>query len=192
MKWFPDRRGMATGFAVMGFGGGAFVAGKLNVFLIDRIGIVNGLYALAAAYAVLMLAGAAIIRRPPSSVASQSMQKSTLSEASLSRNEAIGTRQFWFMWGILFINVTAGIGILAQASPMMQDIFGKTAVEAAGVVSLISLFNAGGRLFWASVSDWIGRRNTYITFFVVQAVLFVLIPQLIIGARGWASSWRCS
>jgi MFS family permease len=82
------------------------------------------------------------------------------------------------MWGILFINVTAGIGILAQASPMMQDIFGKTALEAAAVVSVISLFNAGGRIFWATISDWIGRRNTYITFFVMQAGLFLLIPQL--------------
>jgi MFS family permease len=175
VKWFPDRRGMATGFAVMGFGGGAFVAGKLNVYLIDSIGIVNGLCALAASYLVLMLAGAAIIRRPPDAWIPP---KPRAAEASLTRNQAVSTPQFWLMWGILFINVSAGIGILAQASPMMQDLFGKSALEASTVVSIISLFNAGGRLFWASVSDWIGRRNTYITFFVVQAVLFVLIPVL--------------
>jgi MFS family permease len=172
VKWFPDRRGMATGFAVMGFGGGAFVAGKLNVFLIDRIGIVNGLVSLAAAYLVLMLAGAFIIRPAPTAAAKRT------SESSLTRNQALSTPQFWLMWGILFINVTAGIGILAQASPMMQDIFGKTALEAAAVVSIVSLFNAGGRIFWATVSDTIGRRYTYITFFVLQAALFLLIPQL--------------
>ncbi len=181
VKWFPDRRGMATGFAVMGFGGGAFLAGKLNVFLIDRIGIVNGLYVLAAAYAVLMLAGALIVRRPPQSwkpAGYVPVASGVAALQSLSRNDAIATPQFWLLWGILFINVTAGIGILAQASPMMQDIFGKKAAEAAAVVSLISLFNAGGRLFWASMSDWMGRRNTYVAFFVVQAGLFVLIPEL--------------
>ena len=183
VKWFPDRRGMATGFAVMGFGGGAFVAGKLNVYLMDQIGIVNGLYALATAYLVLMLAGAALIRRPvagwrPAGYVPVAIVGHRIAEASLNRNQAIATPQFWLMWGILFINVTAGIGILAQASPMMQDIFNKQAAEAAAVVSIISLFNAGGRLVWASISDWIGRRNTYITFFALQTGLFLLIPQL--------------
>src|SRR5262249_51652436 len=92
--------------------------------------------------------------------------------------------QFYLLWGILFINVTAGIGILAQASPMMQDMFNRTALQAAAVVSLISVFNAAGRFFWASASDYIGRRNTYTTFFVVQFVLFLLIPGF--AARG---SW---
>ncbi len=86
--------------------------------------------------------------------------------------------QFYLLWGVLFINVTAGIGILAQASPMMQDLFQKSALEAAAVVSLISLFNAGGRFFWASCSDYIGRRNTYVVFFVVQIILFLTIPGL--------------
>ena len=97
---------------------------------------------------------------------------------SVSRNAALGTVQFYLLWGILFINVTAGIGILAQASPMMQDMFRKTALEAGAVVSLISLFNAGGRFFWASLSDYIGRRNTYLTFFVVQFVLFLLDSRI--------------
>ena len=181
VKWFPDRRGMATGFAVMGFGGGAFLAGKLNVYLIDRIGIVDGLYSLAAAYLVLMLCGAAIIRRPeagwmPRGYVPKAAAVRRHASASLNRNQAIRTLQFWILWGILFINVTAGIGILAQASPMMQDIFRMSAIEAAAVVSVISLFNAGGRLFWATVSDWIGRRNTYLVFFAVQAGLFLLIP----------------
>jgi MFS family permease len=103
----------------------------------------------------------------------------------VSRNVAVRTGQFYLLWGILFINVTAGIGILAQASPMMQDMFHRTPLQAAAVVSLISVFNAGGRFFWASSSDYIGRRNTYTIFFVVQFVLFLLIPGL--AARGnWA------
>jgi MFS family permease len=84
--------------------------------------------------------------------------------------------QFYLLWGILFINVTAGIGILAQASPMMQDMFGRTPLQAAAIVSIISIFNATGRFFWASTSDYIGRRNTYLVFFVTQFVLFLLIP----------------
>jgi MFS family permease len=101
-----------------------------------------------------------------------------ITDRNLTRNQAVGTLQFYLLWGVLFINVTAGIGILAQASPMMQDMFQKTPVQAAAVVSLISLFNAGGRFFWASSSDYIGRRNTYLVFFVVQIALFLLIPGL--------------
>jgi MFS family permease len=101
-----------------------------------------------------------------------------IADRSVTRNEAIQTTQFYLLWGILFINVTAGIGILAQASPMMQDMFHRTALQAAAVVSLISVFNASGRFLWASGSDYIGRRNTYTIFFVAQFVLFLLIPQL--------------
>ena len=107
-----------------------------------------------------------------------------MTDHTLSRNAAIRTAQFYLLWGILFINVTAGIGILAQASPMMQDMFQKTAIQAAGVVSLISLFNAGGRFFWAAASDFIGRRNTYLVFFLVQMFLFLLIPRLA-GRGDW-------
>ena len=102
----------------------------------------------------------------------------------MSRNDAVSTVQFYLLWGILFINVTAGIGILAQASPMMQDMFHKTPIEAAAVVSLISLFNAGGRFFWASSSDYLGRRNTYAIFFVTQVILFLVIPRLA-GIGAW-------
>src|SRR4029077_13313826 len=100
-----------------------------------------------------------------------------IARSSVSRNEAIRTPQFYLLWGILFINVTAGIGILAQASPMMQDMFHRTPLQAAAIVSLISVFNAGGRFFWASSSDYIGRRNTYVIFFVAQVILFLLIPR---------------
>jgi MFS family permease len=187
VKWFPDRRGMATGMAIMGFGGGAFLAGYLNVYFMNRLGVANTVMALGIAYFCIMMIGAAIIRRPPAGWMPQgwtppAKKQKLITDQNLTRNAAIQTAQFFLLWGILFINVTAGIGILAQASPMMQDLFQKTAVQAAAVVSLISLFNAGGRFFWASSSDYIGRRNTYLVFFVVQTLLFLLIPGL--AAKG--------
>jgi MFS family permease len=101
-----------------------------------------------------------------------------ITDRSVTRDAAIGTPQFYLLWGILFINVTAGIGILAQASPMAQDMFHRTPVEAAALVSLISIFNASGRFAWASASDYVGRRNTYTIFFVAQFFIFLLIPRL--------------
>ncbi|HEV2200839.1 MAG TPA: OFA family MFS transporter [Bryobacteraceae bacterium] len=181
VKWFPDRRGMATGMAIMGFGGGAFLAGYLNVLFIDMLGVARTVIVLGLVYLIVMLIGARILRRPPEGWTPAGWTppvktKAMITTTSLTRNEALRTPQFYLLWGILFINVTAGIGILAQASPMMQDLFLKTPLAAAAVVSLISLFNAGGRFFWASCSDYIGRRNTYVTFFVVQFGLFLLIP----------------
>jgi MFS family permease len=183
VKWFPDRRGMATGMAIMGFGGGAFVAGFLNVALMDRIGTAKTVMVLGVLYFVVMMIGARIIRRPPNAEVPIDRQTKTLknpmiSFGSMTRDQAIGTKQFYLLWGMLFINVTAGIGILSQASPMIQDMFKRSAVQAAAVVSMISLFNAGGRFFWASLSDYIGRRNTYLTFFSVQVLLFLLVPFL--------------
>ncbi len=185
VKCFPDRRGMATGMAIMGFGGGAFLAGFLNVFFIAKLGVAYTLMALGVTYLTVMLLGAQLLRRPPAGWQPEGWRNpakvktgSPAGAQSLSRNQAVRTPQFYLLWGILFINVTAGIGILSQASPMMQDLFQKTPLAAAAVVSLISLFNAGGRFVWASVSDYIGRRNTYLTFFGVQVCLFLIIPGL--------------
>jgi MFS transporter, OFA family, oxalate/formate antiporter len=175
VKWFPDRRGMATGMAIMGFGGGAFLAGYLNVWFIEQLGVAKTVMALGVTYFVIMNAGALLIRRAPDT-------GKTASKGSLTRNAAVRTPQFWLLWGVLFINVTAGIGILSQASPMMQDMFSKTAKQAAAVVSLISVFNAGGRFLWASASDFLGRRTTYLIFFALQFVLFLLVPGF--GASG--------
>jgi MFS family permease len=184
VKWFPDRRGMATGMAIMGFGGGAFVAGYLNVYLMDRLGVANTVMALGAAYATVMLVGASLLERPPAGwkppgwIATPGRHATAMADRSLTRDAAIQTPQFYLLWAILFINVTAGIGILAQASPMMQDMFHRSPQQAAVVVSLISIFNAGGRFLWASASDYIGRRNTYTIFFVAQLAIFLLIPSL--------------
>jgi MFS family permease len=190
VKWFPDRRGMATGMAIMGFGGGAFLAGYLNVYFMDRLGVARTIIALGVAYFVIMMVGAMIVRRPPAGWKPQGWTPPAdtgkmITDRNLTRNAAIQTVQFYLLWAILFINVTAGIGILAQASPMTQDMFQKTALQAAAVVSLISLFNAGGRFFWASCSDYIGRRNTYLVFFAAQIVLFLLIPNFA-GRGEWA------
>jgi MFS transporter, OFA family, oxalate/formate antiporter len=190
VKWFPDRRGMATGMAIMGFGGGAFVAGYLNAYLMNLVGVATTVIVLGAIYLVVMLVGSRLMQVPPSNWTPPGWTppKRTnpmIATSSVSRDDAIRTPQFYLLWGILFINVTAGIGILAQASPMMQDMFKRTPLEAASVVSIMSLFNAGGRFMWASSSDYIGRRNTYTLFFVAQVVLFLLMPALASNGQWW-------
>ncbi|HEX5432192.1 MAG TPA: OFA family MFS transporter [Bryobacteraceae bacterium] len=183
IKWFPDRRGMATGMAIMGFGGGAAIASPMNTSFMKWFGVAGAMFALGAIYFVVMLIGARILRRPPEGWKLEgwtppAKSGKMIADRSVNRNQALSKPQFYLLWTILFINVAAGIGILSQASPMTQDMFAKSAVEAAAVVSLISLFNLAGRFFWASASDYIGRRNTYTLFFVVQPVLFLLLPGM--------------
>jgi MFS transporter, OFA family, oxalate/formate antiporter len=187
IKWFPDRRGMATGMAIMGFGGGAAIASPLSVRLMDSFGVPAAVMTLGVIYFVVMMIGARILRRPPEGwkLAGWNPPEKISNQRSASRNAALRTPQFYLLWGILFINVTAGIGILAQASPIVQDIFQETPEQAATFVLLLSIFNLIGRFFWASSSDYIGRRNTYTTFFAVQIVLFLLIPG-IAGRGQWA------
>ncbi len=196
VKWFPDRRGMATGMAIMGFGGGAAVASPMNTSFMKWFGVGYTMLALAVIYLVVMLMGARILKRPPAGWTPEgwtppARTNKMITDRSVNRNQALGTWQFYLMWSILFINVSAGIGILSQASPMTQDMFRKSAVEAAAVVSLISLFNLAGRFIWASTSDYIGRRNTYLVFFLVQPVLFLAIPGFATaGAYGlFLASW---
>jgi MFS family permease len=183
VKWFPDRRGMATGMAIMGFGGGAAVASKLDVYFVAQYGVANTMFLFGGAYFIIMLMGAFILQRPPAGWKPEGWTppvkvNKMITDRSISRNSALGTVQFYLLWGILFINVTAGIGILSQTSPMLQDMFRKTPAEAGTIVFIISLFNAGGRFLWASFSDFIGRRNTYTLFFVVQVALFLSIPGM--------------
>jgi len=186
VKWFPDRRGMATGMAIMGFGGGAALASPLNVRLMNSLGVPTAVMTLAAIYFVVMMIGASILRRPPEGWKPEGWNppEKVSNQKSVTRNAALRTPQFYLLWAVLFINVTAGIGILAQASPIVQDLFQQTPAEAATFVLLLSIFNLIGRFFWASSSDYIGRRNTYTTFFAVQVVLFLLIPG-IAGHGDW-------
>jgi MFS family permease len=192
VKWFPDRRGMATGMAIMGFGGGAFIAGYLNVALMDRLGVATTVMALGAIYLVIMLCGARLMRHAPGRMAASRMDTSRDRQRDDRHDQRVAQR------GPAHVAVLPAVGhplhqtsrpasaSLAQASPMMQDMFKRTPLEAAAVVSLISLFNAGGRFLWASGSDYIGRRNTYTIFFAVQFVLFLLIPGLAARGSWWA------
>jgi MFS family permease len=206
IKWFPDRPGLATGLAIMGFGGGALIASPLSRQLMsyydpdyvptDSSSVPNGgavaalFFTLAALYLVFMMFGAFIVRVPaadwrpagfdPASIKS----KSLVTTENVSANNAIKTPQFWLLWTVLFCNVTAGIGILEQASPMIQDFF-RTGVTstvavatAAGFVGLLSLFNMAGRIVWSSTSDYIGRKPIYMVYLGVGAVFYVLLATV--------------
>jgi MFS family permease len=211
IKWFPDRPGLATGLAIMGFGGGALIASPLSKQLMDWYDpdytgaadqVPSGsavallFLTLGLVYLVYMLFGAFIIRVPaddwkpegwdPSTV----KQKSLVTTDSVSAGNAIKTPQFWLLWVVLFCNVTAGIGILEQASPMIQDFFrsGATsavaAAAAAGFVGLLSLFNMGGRFVWSTTSDYIGRKPMYMIYLGVGLVLYVLLATV-----GSSATW---
>ncbi len=191
IKWFPDRPGMATGMAIMGFGGGAFIASPLSVWLMDQfrtatdIGVMQTFLVLGIVYFCFMMVGAAIVRLPPPGWAPEGYVPPSESSSMITTHnvyvyEALKTPQFWLIWIVLCMNVSAGIGVLGQASAMSQEMFpGKvTAVAAAGFVGLLSLFNMGGRFFWASISDFIGRKNTYLVFFTLGFFLYAAVPSI--------------
>ena len=195
IKWFPDRRGMATGMAIMGFGGGALIAAPLSDALMNRfasstsVGVWQTFVVMGLVYFVAMLAGAFTFRVPPpgwtpSGRAPSGDQNALVARGHVHVRTALRTPQFALLWGVLCLNVTAGIGVLGQASPMIQEIF-KGAVSpsaAAGFVGLLSLFNIGGRIVWASLSDYLGRKRTYLIFFAFGAVLYACVPST--GAAG--------
>ena len=182
VKWFPDRRGMATGMAIMGFGGGAMIGAPLaNVLMTyfrtpTSVGVWETFLVLAAIYFVFMMSGAFAYRVPD--FALRASGKTQAAAEGVHYRDAVKTRQFWLIWAVLCLNVSAGIGVIGMASPMLQEIFGASAAVAAGFTGLISLFNIGGRFFWASLSDHIGRKTTYATFFVLGIVLYASAPSL--------------
>jgi MFS family permease len=189
IRWFPDRPGMATGMAIMGFGGGAFIASPLSVWLMRQfstdthVGVAETFIVLGLVYFCFMMVGAAIVRLPPPGWAPAGYVAPTQSSRLITTQnvfvyQALKTPQFWLIWWVLCLNVTAGIGVLGQASAMSQEMFpGKiTVTAAAGLVGLMSLFNMGGRFFWASVSDYIGRKSTYFVFFVLGFILYSAVP----------------
>jgi MFS family permease len=209
IKWFPDRRGMATGMAIMGFGGGAMIGAPLADKLMKHfatatsVGVWETFLALAAIYLVFMMAGALSYRVP-----AQGWKPEGWTPPAPSANAMITTRhvhvsrvwgvpQFWLVWTVLFLNVSAGIGILAMASPLLQEVFGgrligvdlpfneldtaqkgQIAAIAAGFTGLLSLFNIGGRFLWASCSDYIGRKTTYGVFLILGFILYTAIPSM--------------
>jgi MFS family permease len=195
IKWFPDRRGMATGLAIMGFGGGAMIGGPLADVLMKRfatsssVGVWQTFVVFGAIYFVAMMAGAFGYRLPapgwaPAGWTPPAHAQAAAAAGSVPVDIAWKTPQFWLLWAVLCLNVTAGIGVLGIASPMIQEIFkGRvTASAAAGFTGLLSLFNIGGRIFWASLSDRIGRKATYTVFFALGVLLYASAPTA--GASG--------
>src|SRR6201987_3224980 len=179
IRWFPDRPGMATGMAIMGLGGGAFIAAPLSVWLMSQfstpahVGGAGTFIVMGLIYLCFMMVGASIVRVPqsgwvPANYTAPAQASKLITTNDVFVYDALKTPQFWLIWWILCLNVTAGIGVLGQASAMSQEMFpGRiTPLAAAGFVGLRSLFNMGGRFFWASTSDYIGRKNTYFIFMV--------------------------
>ncbi|WP_083638945.1 OFA family MFS transporter [Rhizobium oryziradicis] len=209
IKWFPDRRGMATGMAIMGFGGGAMIGAPLanilmSYFRVDgTIGVWQTFLVMAGIYFVFMMGGAFSYRIPPAGWRPEGWvppvaKSSMITTRHVHLRDAHKTPQFWLIWAVLCLNVSAGIGVLGVASPMLQEIFAgsligqpglsfsqldptqkaQIAAIAAGFTGLLSLFNIGGRFFWASMSDRLGRKNTYYCFFLLGIVLYALTPTL--------------
>jgi MFS family permease len=210
VKWFPDRRGMATGMAIMGFGGGAMIGSPLADILMnhfrtpDSVGVWQTFITMGAIYFVFMLGGAFGYRLPPVGWRPQGWAppapgaKVMMTHGHVHLRDAHKTAQFWLIWLVLFLNVSAGIGVIGMASPMLQEIFAGSlighpdisfthlndeqrrmvATIAAGFTGLLSLFNIGGRIFWASMSDYLGRKATYYTFFLLGIALYASAPTL--------------
>jgi MFS family permease len=208
IKWFPDKRGMATGMAIMGFGGGAMIGSPLAAELMkffaspSSVGVVQTFVLMAAVYFVFMMSGALGYRVPPSGwapagwkPAPRQVNNAMITPHHVHVKKVWGIPQFWLVWMVLCMNVSAGIGVIGMASPMLQEVFGGhligvdrkfgeldkaqlTAIAgvAAGFTALLSLFNIGGRFFWASLSDRIGRRMTYVVFFVLGGALYFSVP----------------
>jgi MFS family permease len=195
IRWFPDRPGLATGTAIMGFGGGAIIGAPLAVLLMKfyaghdaagapaSTGVAPTMLTMGAIYLCFMLVGVFIVRVSPpkyhpAGYVAPTVTRKLITTQNVLVGNAVRTPQFYLLWAVLFLNVTAGIGVLSQASLMIQEMFPDRvgAAAATGFVGLLSLFNMGGRIAWASLSDFIGRRPTYMIFFALGAVIYALIP----------------
>ena len=189
IKWFPDKPGMATGFAIMGFGSGALIGAPLGTLLMDHfknagsVGVGEAFLVMAGLYFLMMCFGAAIARVPAPGWKPEGWSPSTestnamITQHHVAADQAIKMPQFWLLWVVLCMNVSAGIGILGQASLMSQDMFGVKPAAAAAFVGLLSIFNMVGRFFWSSTSDYTGRKGIYVIYFLLGIALYSLIPQ---------------
>lgn len=186
VKWFPDRRGLATGMAVFGFGAGALIASPIAARLIEGVGISNTFYILGTTYFLLMISGALYIVRPPVGwypnkikVINQPSNRTIKTDLSqLTANEAIKTKRFWLLWTMIFINISSGIMIISVASPLSQEMVGLSVASAASMVGLMGIFNGGGRIGWASISDYLGRPTVFSLFFIIQIIAFMTLPHV--------------
>ena len=201
VKYFPDRRGLATGLAIMGFGLGSLIYGPADGIFIGGLSPIHGLYGLGVWYMLVMVGVAQYLKKPEGDTAGSGSKYAVKAKEDLAQmgvGEAIRTPRFYFMWLMLFINVACGIAIISSASPLLEENLGMEPVEAAAIVGLMGLFNGGGRLLWASVSDYLGRTNTYLAFFVIQMVAFfflsitsVLLFQIVLFHYDLLRRWFC-
>lgn len=180
VKWFPDRRGMATGLAIMGFGFASAISGPAIKILIDEVGIANTFYILGAIYFLVMFASAQYLAVPPEGYMPKNFkpEKVKVDLASLTREEAIKTGRFYGLWMMLFINVTCGIAIISVASPLLQEVVGISSLAAASAVGLMGIFNGVGRISWASISDYLTRPVVFVLFFATQIVAFYMLTTV--------------
>jgi len=190
IRWFPDKRGLVTGLAVMGFGGGAFFMGKIAPPMVISMGVAQTFYIWGVIFLVLVTASAQLFKNPPKGwlPAGFTPKATGVSAAqSFTFDEAVKTPQWWMLWTMLFLNVSAGLGLISQLSPMAQDVIKKTdpliagaalALAGGSILAYASIFNGLGRLLWAWTSDAIGRKNVFIIMFITQAVLYILLPQI--------------
>jgi OFA family oxalate/formate antiporter-like MFS transporter len=183
VKWFPDRRGLITGIAVGGFGAGALVTAPLATHLIQAVGVLRTFAYLGIAYLVATMVTGFFMQNPPEGYrpegwAPSETQTRQRAAKDYTLGEALATWQWWALWLLLFLNTSAGISLISQESPMFQKIASVTAVVAAGMVGIVSVGNAAGRVFWAWVSDGITRRWTFVVMFVLQCGLFWILPSL--------------
>ena len=183
IKWFPDRRGMITGLAVAGFGAGALVTAPVAQRLITSVGLPNTFAILGAAYLVLVTGSALCLKAAPDGYRPAGWQPPATGQTARATSDytlggALRSWQWYALWAILFLNTCAGISIISQASPMAQEMTHVTAAAAAGLVALISIANGAGRLLWAWLSDFSGRRQVFLTMFLLQAVIFMLLSRV--------------
>jgi len=183
VKWFPERRGLMTGLAVAGYGAGALIFSPIAAKTIQSAGIPATFWGFGIVYMILVVAAAQFYSNPPegwrpAGWTPQSAVAKSATTTNFTVSEAMRTWQFWLLWLMLFVNVSAGIMIISQASPMAQQLAGMTAVSAAGIVGLISIFNGTGRVFWAWVSDHIGRSRVFLLLYAIQAVIFFSLTSV--------------
>jgi OFA family oxalate/formate antiporter-like MFS transporter len=183
VKWFPDKRGLITGIAVGGFGAGALVTAPIATSLIARVGVLNTFSYLGLVYLIVTPAAGFFMRNPPEGWRPQGWtpapaQSAQRAARDFTLTESLRTRQWWTLWLILFLNVSAGISLISQQAPLFQELAGVSAAVAAGMVGIVSIGNAVGRIFWAWLSDIITRRATFAVIFLLQVVLFWVLPDL--------------
>ena len=181
LKWFPDRRGFITGIAVGGFGAGALVTAPIATVLIERVGVLSTFAWLGLAYLIAAPLAGWFMRNPrEGEVLYDQALRSPLRQTNpnFTLRQALRTRQWWILWLILFLNVTAGISLISQQAPLYQELAGVSAAVAAGMVGLASIGNALGRVFWAWSSDHLTRRSTFMLLFLIQVALFWILPAM--------------